>query len=163
MTALERAKELAMRTLTRQPRTQAEIEQLLVARGYDEQTVGACIAYLRDYRYIDDEAYCLSFLRSRMDHRHKGVIWCRQALRQRGVPWETIEHVCNTVEQAREVEAAYTWAIPKWTKYCTKAEPYRARAMMYRDLVRRGFQTSVVQQVLDGLQQANDALEHPME
>jgi regulatory protein len=160
MTSLERAKELALRTLTRRTRTQAEIEKLLIAHGYDEQTVGACIAYLREYRYIDDEAYCLSFLRSRIDYKHKGVIWCRQALRQRGVSWEMIEHACNTVEQAREIEAAYTWAIPKWTKYCTKAEPHRARAMMYRDLVRRGFQNAVVQHILEKLQRSNDVQEH---
>lgn len=66
MEQLEQAKQIALKFVSVRMRTEQDVEQMLQKKGYDGETVQAVIAFLKRYQYLDDAAYCRSWIHDRM-------------------------------------------------------------------------------------------------
>jgi len=80
------AKEAALRILERGPRTEREVQDRLLARGFEPDAVERAIERLRRVSLLDDRAFLRSFLRTELPRRPQGKRLLVAKLRRRGVP-----------------------------------------------------------------------------
>ena len=66
MEQLEQAKQEALRYVTVRMRTRQEVVQQLCKKGYGTDVADAVIGFLEEYHYLDDEAYCRSWIHDRI-------------------------------------------------------------------------------------------------
>ena len=88
--------------LGRRALSEHELGSKLEEKGYEEADIHDTLAYLRDYGYVDDAKYALSFALTRHG-RGQGQYRIRQELRNRGVDEEIVESV---LEQLPEPDGA---------------------------------------------------------
>ncbi len=67
MEKLEQAKSIALKFVAVRMRTQLEVEQQLQKKGYDADIIAETVAFLREYQYLDDEAYCRCWIHDRVE------------------------------------------------------------------------------------------------
>lgn len=144
-----KAIESAIRLLTSRPRSVREISDRLRQKEYDERTIDRAIARLREWRYIDDEAFARVWVENRDAHRPRGRRLLQQELRDKGIERET---VAAAIDEAGIDEHAGALAIArsKMRSYRDLEEPV-LRRRLGAFLSRRGYSYAVVKPVLDEL------------
>ncbi len=66
METLEQAKQDALKFVSVRMRTEQDAAQMLQKKGYDRETVQETIAFLKRYQYLDDAAYCRSWIHDKV-------------------------------------------------------------------------------------------------
>jgi regulatory protein len=80
------AKEAALRILERGPRTEREIVDRLIARGFVPDAVERAVERLRRVSLLDDHAFMRSFVRGELLRKAQGRRLLEAGLKRRGVP-----------------------------------------------------------------------------
>jgi regulatory protein len=88
VTDLERCHTAALRILSYRWNSEAELRRKLLAKRFEQDVVDDTIAKLRDEKWVDDERFAESFVRSESMKR-RGRTRIRHALRAAGVDRET--------------------------------------------------------------------------
>jgi SOS response regulatory protein OraA/RecX len=128
---------VAARWLGRAPRTEAELEERLVALGYRRSIAVATVARCRGLGWVGDAAFAHERARGLRARGH-GSLRIEAELAARGLPEALI---AEAVEASREGEPESAWA-----RRALGSEVDRARA--WRRLLGRGFPEEVVSDVL---------------
>ena len=144
-----KATDAAIRLLTARPRSVREIEQRLRRKEFGDPTIERVIQRLRDWRYVDDEAFARFWVENRESNRPRGRRLLKQELRAKGVEREI---VTNTIEDAEidEITGALEIARVKLRAY-KNLEPEVAKRRMGAFLGRRGYGYGVIKPVLTEL------------
>lgn len=144
-----KALDAAIRLLTARPRSVREITDRLRQKTYDDETINRVIEKLRDWRYIDDEAFARYWVENRDTNRPRGRRLLEQELRQKGIDREIVG---GAIEEAEidEHAGAREIARSKLRSYRT-LEPALARRRLGAFLARRGYGFGVIKPVLDEL------------
>ena len=124
--------------LTRAPRTEAELEERLVARGYQRATAAATVARCRELGYVGDEAYACERARS-LRARGWGSLRIVADLGARGLPSHLVH---AAVDASRNDEPEIAWA--RRAAAGQLADARRA----WRLLLSRGFPEDVLVELL---------------
>jgi regulatory protein len=144
-----KATDSAIRLLTSRPRSVREIRDRLRRKEYGDETIDRVIERLREWRYIDDEAFARYWVENRESNRPRGRRLLQQELRMKGVERETVS---NAIDEAEIDERAGALEIAR-----VKMRSYRgeeetvARRRLGAFLARRGYGYDVVKPVLDEL------------
>ncbi|HEX2207012.1 MAG TPA: regulatory protein RecX [Longimicrobium sp.] len=144
------AREAALRLLAIRPRSAAELARRLRMKGYEPEIGEEVIARLREVGMIDDAAFAGTLVRDRVRLRPQGARRLANELRARGVDDETARAAIRETmegEETDERELAHR-AAGKWRPRPGE-EPARARRRLHGFLVRRGFDSEVIRDVLD--------------
>ncbi|MGH7680647.1 MAG: regulatory protein RecX [Candidatus Eiseniibacteriota bacterium] len=99
ITSADAAKEAALRFLERAPRTEREIVDRLLARGFVPDAVERAVERLRRVSLLDDRAFVRSFLRTELARRPQGRRMLTAKLKRRGVPAPIVEDVDALVHE----------------------------------------------------------------
>jgi regulatory protein len=131
--------------LARAPRTEAELEARLVAKGYQRATAAATVARCRELGYVGDEAYAHERARG-LRARGWGSLRITADLEGRGLPERFVE---RAVEETRDGLTERDWARKtlaraRLTDPSTAAERSRA----WRLLAGRGFDPDLIADLL---------------
>lgn len=144
-----KATENAILLLTSRPRSVREIRDRLRRKQYGDETIDRVIERLRDWKYIDDEAFAKYWIENREANRPRGTRLLQQELRNKGIERET---VAAAIDEAGVDEHAGALAIARG-----KLRSYRSleeaviRRRLGSFLARRGYSYGVVKPVLDEL------------
>jgi len=126
-----------------------------------QEDIDRVISRMKEEKYIDDHELAAIFIRDTMARRPHGRLWIQQQLMQKGVNRDVIANVLiahqkeSVLRRAEggvdnELEAARAAAEKKLRLLSGKAlEPRKQYEKMFRFLVGRGFDTSMVIKVLD--------------
>lgn len=126
-----------------------------------QEDIDRVIADMKEKKYLDDRELAAIFIRDTMARRPHGRLWIAQQLAKKGVDRDTIaEALLVHQEETRkdvagggvddELEAARAAAEKKLRLLSGKnLEPRKQYEKMFRFLVGRGFDTSMVIRVLD--------------
>jgi regulatory protein len=129
----------ALRRLARRDHSEAELRQVLLARGHTEEEIRDALERLRGQHYVDDATFAERFARSRLAHRGHGRIRIRHGLRQRGVGSKDVEAGLKAAfEDVPEDEVLDRLARRYWRQH-TGVEPARRLPRLWGFLLRRGF------------------------
>ena len=86
-------KEYALKLITFRDRTQKELREKLIQKGYSENAVEDVIAFLEEYGYINDFKYAQHFINDSVNLKKWGKIRIRSELLKRGVRREVFEKI----------------------------------------------------------------------
>ena len=84
------AKQKAMDLLLYRTRTEKELYDKLIERGYSEEDSAEAIAYVKSFGYLNDENYAEYYVSSRGTQKGRSAI--KRELRDKGVDDELIEN-----------------------------------------------------------------------
>ncbi len=97
------AKDYAAKLLSFCDRSEKEIREKILKKGYSETECEEAIAFCREYGYIDDERYANHFVHDAVNLKKLGKSRICMELRQKGVADEAIEAAVSEIEDEREV------------------------------------------------------------
>src|SRR5262245_36227310 len=151
------AKDAALRMLGRAPRTEREIRDRLLTRGFVPNAVEGALERLRRVSLLDDRAFVRAYLHSEVPRRPQGMRLLAATLKRRGVPPLLLDELDQLLGEdpdlvERELdqeEGRARAALAQITRRAgsRKLDP-RAGQRMMGALVRRGFDWSLVRDLI---------------
>ena len=72
-------------------RTEKELREKLVGKGYDEEQIEDTVEFLKNYGYLDDKRYATHFISDAINLKKWGKIRIRTELIRKGVDREIVE------------------------------------------------------------------------
>jgi len=139
------ARRKAMDYLARREYGRQELEQKLVAAGFESQTVTATVAKLTGEGLQDDRRYVDNFTRSRIG-QGKGPVRIRQELGERGLDGGLVDDVLGQLAEDW-FELACEVRVRKFGPGLPREFKEKARQMRF--LQYRGFESSQIQAAVD--------------
>jgi len=146
---LHRAKNKAVAILKFMDRTEYEIMKKLSDAGYPEGIVCQVLAYLNEYRYIDDDKYAATYVRIKKNTKSKRVI--KMEMKQKGIKKDIIDRVLSLEYENEELEDPELLAIKKAIEKkhidpsnLSKEEKQKVLASLYR----KGFEIDKIIRIL---------------
>jgi regulatory protein len=157
--------EYAVRALGRAMRTEAELRRLMCQRvepgERGEAIVGAVVARLKEYGYLDDQSFAETYARLRQENEKLGERRVRQVLSQKGVATEVVDEVVSAQYESTNEETLARQYLER--KRIRKPENEKETARVMRRLVTAGFSTGVIYKILrrwDVLEETLTALDN---
>lgn len=142
----KRAIRRAMHILERQERTERQLRDKLLQGKYPQEAVEDAVAYVKHYRYLDDERYARTYIRMHQDK--KGRLRLASDLMQRGVPKDIIER-CMEEEYASDDRETIAGLLEK-KHFSPDAADEKEYRRICQFLLRRGFRPGDIQAVING-------------
>ena len=144
----------AARFLSYRPRSQHELRQRLLKRGFDDDTIEAVVSRLKERGLVDDTAFAQFWKDNRQSFRPRSQWLTRLELKQKGVSSDIIDQVVSTIDDA---ENAYRVAISK-ARSLTMSDYQSFRRRLGEHLGRRGFGYGVINKTIVRLWQERGAV-----
>ena len=134
-TILSRAKNRALHLVSKMDRTEEDVRRKLSQGGYPKDVIERVIAFMKEYRYIDDLSFAKSFIRTYMDKKSLSDI--RRRLLEKGVKKAEISEAEAEVYQGDE-ESIIKELLRK-RGYDREAADQKEKAKTLRFLLGKGF------------------------
>lgn len=120
----------AMKLLGTYPKTEKELRKYLKDKGYTFEVIDYTCNKLKEYKFLDDEAYANLYIKANLKRKGKRLIGFE--LKQKGVP----EHIISLKLENMEEEPC----LPLAEKYMKgKPRDEKTKQKLYRFLASKGF------------------------
>ena len=146
----EDAQSIALIALGPRAKSRGELFAHLKKRGVTEDVANAILYRLQEQGFIDDEAFARAWSESRQRSKKLSKRVIAGELREKGVSAEIIEEVCSEIDQDAEYAIALDMAQRKF-RPISHLDPDVIRRRIHGALARRGFSSSVINQVFRDL------------
>ncbi len=147
-------RECALALLEFRDRTERELRQKLKERGYGAEETDEAVLFLKEYRYLDDEAYAGRYIRSCAARKSRRQI--RADLERKGVSREVIDLQLQE-EEVDEDSQIRKLLTKKGYEPGKRLEPAEYRRIMAA-LGRRGFSGEAIRRVTETLREEQEEL-----
>ena len=87
----QQALQQSLNYLSYRPRSEHELRRYLGQKGHAPETIDSALQKLRDYHYLDDEAFALTWVENRQRFRPRGPRLLRAELLQKGIEREVAD------------------------------------------------------------------------
>lgn len=137
-----KAKSTALKILERTLKTESEIREKLIAKGYDENITEETIEFLKSYNFINDESYVKLFVKEKLKSKGKNKI--KFDLQQKGIDSELISKAFLEISDDVENLKAKELCIKKYNILKKSTDDERKiKEKLFRYLVSRGYDFSL--------------------
>lgn len=128
-----------------QDRCKKEIYVKLNSYELAEDDKNFIVEFLQDEGYINDERYCRSYVKSKLNLKKWGVNKIKISLISKGVDRDIIDAVVSEIDQD-----SYREELIKLleNKKINESDPYKRKAKLIRYAVGKGYSLSMVMEVL---------------
>ena len=122
-------------------RTEAEMREKMLTRGYFSEVVDAVIQRLFDDRYLNDEHYAEVYIESMKRYKYYGSYMMKKRLYDKKVPKEIIESkLGELLTESDEIEIATRYVEKEFGKLSVVRKwDYEDKQKVMRRLLARGF------------------------
>ena len=146
-------RECALALLEFRDRTERELRQKLKEREYSAEEINETVLFLKEYRYLDDEAYADRYIRSCAARKSRRQI--RADLERKGVSREIID--LQLQEEYVDEDSQIRKLLEKKGYEPGKSmEPAEYRRLMGA-LGRRGFSGEAIRRVMESMREEYDS------
>ena len=128
-----------------QDRCKKEIFTKLDSFELSESDKNFIVEFLQDEGYINDERYCRSYVKSKLNLKKWGVNKIKLSLLTKGVDREIIDNIISEIDQDSYKEEL---ANLLKNKKINESDPYKRKAKLVRYAVGKGYSYSLVMEVL---------------
>ncbi len=158
-----KALDASYRFISYRERSTKEVEDRLKRRGFDDETRGKVIAFLKAKRLLDDDRFAKAYVNAMLKRSPSGLDLLKMKLSGKGVPSDISESVISGIgKDYDEYESAYKAASSRLKKYAGISEE-KAKRRIYEYLMRRRFKRSVVFTILRDIFKNRQAQENESE
>ena len=128
-----------------QDRCKKEIFTKLDSFELYESDKNFIVEFLQDEGYINDERYCRSYVKSKLNLKKWGVNKIKLSLLTKGVDREIVDNVISEIDQDSYKEELVNLLK---NKKINESDPYKRKAKLVRYAVGKGYSYSLVMEVL---------------
>ncbi len=105
------------------------------------------VDFLNDEGYINDERYCRSYVKSKLNLKKWGVNKIKLSLMTKGVDKEIIDDVLSEIDRDSYKEELVNLLK---NKKINESDPYKRKAKLIRYAVSKGYSISEVMEIVNG-------------
>lgn len=146
----QKAKEYAFLLLKFRLRSEKEIAERLKEKKFEEEIIKETVGFLRDKGFIDDSVFTKAWIESRIK-KPIGLRKIREELKLKGIDKEEInKSIAIIKDNYSETEVVKEVALKRLSRL-KGTEANVARRRLYAYLLRRGFSTDIVLDVINQL------------
>ncbi|HSR04329.1 MAG TPA: recombination regulator RecX [Proteiniclasticum sp.] len=151
-----KAKDAALRYIERSLKTIHEIEKKLREKEYSEETISRVIAFMDEYKLVDDDKYAEIFFKEKL--RTRGVKKARFELSSKGIPKETMEKALETLSSSSvEEDSCLKLAEKKYAQLVKReTDPYKLKNKLYTFLMGKGYSYELINSTLAKIMENNE-------
>ena len=144
----KRAKLRAMNLLQKKDYTEKQLRDKLKEGLYPADIVGEAIAYVKSYKYLDDNRYARDYINYHMESRSKARIM--QDLMGKGLAKEVISEAMEEIysEDNGESELAQIRKLLEKKHYDPEQTEYKEKQKIIAFLTRKGYSLSLIKRAL---------------
>ncbi|MBI4981916.1 MAG: regulatory protein RecX [Candidatus Omnitrophica bacterium] len=145
--SIEQARNYAFLLLKFRLRSENELYQRLVKKGFSIEVAKEVVNFLREKRFIDDKLFAKAWVDSRIK-KPFGVRRIKQELLRKGMAQEVIDkQLAQIKENYSEIDVVRQISEERFKKL-SGVTPEAAKRRVYGYLLRRGFSPEVILEVL---------------
>lgn len=153
----EAARETALRSLARGPRTEHEIAERLLGRGYTPEAVRDAVERLRRVGLLDDRAFVRSFVRRELLRRAESGKLLAMKLRRHGIAPVLVAELDAAIAEDPDLDAEALAseegrarrALAQLAPRTRARDPAERRRRLGQALARRGFGWDTIRDLLN--------------
>lgn len=147
-----KADNYGLKLLSYRVRSEKEIKDKMLEKGYDKDIILYTIRNLKKNGYIDDRHFAYSFIKDKSNIKKYGKQRIKMELLQKGVEREIIDELFEELlDSSDEYERAIELAKKKLKASYSKDEKRAQYAKLGGYLQRRGYDMSTIKRVLEEL------------
>ncbi|WP_425355370.1 regulatory protein RecX [Pseudoramibacter faecis] len=147
--------DVAMDYLSYRDRTEQEMAEYLGKKNYTAKEIAACMAELKSYGYVDDQAYIARVCEENQLYKHFGKSRLRWELKRKGVSEQslhTLEDYISEDDEMKNALAAFEAANDKYRTVIDAKRKQKIAAWMQR----RGFAFETIRPLLAQINREED-------
>ena len=129
-----------------QDRCKKEIFTKLDSYELSESDKSFVVDFLQDEGYINDERYCRSYVKSKLNLKKWGINKIKLSLVTKGIDRTIIDEVVSEIDQGSYKEELVNLLK---NKKINESDPYKRKAKLIRYAVGKGYSLSMVMEVLN--------------
>lgn len=137
---LEKAQQRALNLISYRPRSEKEVRLRLKNAEVDETSIQTVVQRLKDAGLLDDIAFSLQWVESRVRASNRGKRMIRWELKQKGVG---DKEIASALEGVDDQQTAYEAATRRWPRVAS-LEPRERKRKLTEFLARNGFDYDVI-------------------
>ena len=130
-----------------QDRCKKEIFTKLDSYELSESDKSFVVDFLQDEGYINDERYCRSYVKSKLNLKKWGVNKIKLSLIAKGVDRDIIDEVISEIDQDSYKEELVNLLK---NRKINESDPYKRKAKLIRYAVGKGYSYSLVMEIVNG-------------
>jgi regulatory protein len=143
---IRKAKKYAFKLLSYRGRSEKELEDRLIRKGFSKTVASSVIEYLKKPGLIDDKAFAESLKREALTNKLLSHNGAKRFLIGRGIPRVIAEDILSNVEN-NDIENAKR-LVDKKLRTIINYSPLNKRKKLYNLLCRRGYSSDTIRKVL---------------
>ena len=145
----------ALRMIERSYKTQKEIGDKLFLKGYDKETIERTMEFLKEYKFVNDEAYLNMYIKDKIKGQGKNKI--KYDLMKKGIDDNLIENEILGINEDEEKETAYAIALKKYNILSKREnDKFKLSQKLYRFLLSKGYNYDIVSYVVKRILETED-------
>lgn len=145
----------ALKIIERSYKSEKEIYDKLIKKGYEEKTIGRVMAFLKEYKFIDDERYTEMFIKDKLFSSGKNKI--KYALLKKGIDEDILNNKLALIKEEDERKFALDLARKKYAILIKSGSPFGKIYKKVGDyLISRGYDFNIVNSILDEVVKRDD-------
>lgn len=145
---LRTAMNKALFYLSRADKTVKQMSDYLARKGYNRQVIEQTVEKLKDYGYLNDQAYAKRWVKENIEQGKAGEYLIKHQLIGKGIDRETAETVLESVSEEDRIQAARLLKAKYEKRYAKYAEREK-NAKLYQALARKGFSYDIISKVVN--------------
>jgi len=144
---LLKCKNTALRIIERSYKTEKEIKERLIEKGYDVESILPVVDFLKEYGFIDDSGYIKIYIKDRI--RSQGAQKIKYDLIRKGIDPNEIDANLMNLNEDQERNVALELVKKKHSQLVEREKDiYKLSNKLYRFLVGRGYDYALAKDVI---------------
>jgi len=128
-------------------RSHREVKEKLYSMGLYSKEVDQLLVQMMDENLLNEERYARSYARGRFRLKKWGWVKIEQGLRQQGIHQNLLKMAKSEIDEQEYMDMLQSMANKKWAEH-SKDQYMIRKAKVYRFLIGRGFESSLINSVL---------------
>ena len=150
-----RCKNSALRIIEKSWKTEKEVRDKLILKGYEDNSINKSIEFLKEYNFINDSNYTKAFIRDKL--KSQGSQKIKYTLIQKGISKENIDEELSNLNKESEKSTALNLAKKKFDIIKKKEnDNYKISGKLYRYLISKGYEYDVTSEVVKEIMSLDD-------
>jgi len=142
----DKARQYALKLLCYRGRSEKELSERLIKKGFPETVIFSAIKYLRHIGLIDDMSLADSLRREALTIKLLGYHGARRFMLHRGIPQHIVDVALNSYEK-KDIENAQKLVDKKYSKL-EHYPPEKVKRRVYNLLLRKGYSYDTIKTVM---------------
>lgn len=142
-----KCKSTALRIVEKTYKSEKELKDKLLLKGYDKDSIEKSIEFLKEYGFINDVSFTKLYIKDK--NRTQGKSKIKYDLIKKGISEEVIESSISEIDEEVERENAYNIAIKKYNVIAKREDDkYKLSQKLFRFLLSKGYNYDTVSYVV---------------